>query len=111
MTVDERGRKALYQALERRIGPEAAATMMELLPPVGWADVATKEDLRQLELRLLAELRAEMAELRAETRTMGVALSREIGESARSQLRTFMVTNASMVLAVAGLAFGAARLA
>ena len=26
--------------------------MMTLLPPVGWAEVATKDDLRQLEARL-----------------------------------------------------------
>ncbi len=28
---------------------------MELLPPVGWADVATKRDLDQLEERLIAK--------------------------------------------------------
>ena len=31
---------------------------MELLPPVGWADVATKQDLRELEARLEARLTA-----------------------------------------------------
>ena len=30
--------------------------MMELLPPVGWADVATKQDLELLELKLEAKL-------------------------------------------------------
>jgi hypothetical protein len=29
-----------------------AATVMELLPPVGWADVARQRDLDQLEARL-----------------------------------------------------------
>ena len=27
---------------------------MELLPPVGWADVATKQDLRELEAKMIA---------------------------------------------------------
>jgi len=50
--VDEAARHALYRSLEAAIGPEATGTMMTLLPPVGWAEVATKDDLRQLEARL-----------------------------------------------------------
>jgi hypothetical protein len=34
------------------MGPERAATLMSLLPSVGWADVATKADLHHLEGRL-----------------------------------------------------------
>ena len=49
--------------------------MMEHLPPVGWADVATKRDLDHMaevfDLRLTAEvtgLKGEMAQLRTELR-------------------------------------------
>lgn len=48
MPVDERSRHALYLKLERILGREEASTLMEHLPPVGWADVATKRDLDQL---------------------------------------------------------------
>jgi hypothetical protein len=39
---------------------------MEHLPPVGWADVATKRDLDHLALELRAEMANLAAELRAE---------------------------------------------
>jgi len=45
MAIDERTRHDLYLRLEASLGPEAADTLMEHLPPVGWADVATKHDL------------------------------------------------------------------
>jgi hypothetical protein len=48
MPVDERSRHALYLKLETLLGREEASTLMEHLPPVGWADVATKRDLDQL---------------------------------------------------------------
>jgi hypothetical protein len=48
MPVTEESRHRLHQALDRTIGPEEAATLMEHLPPVGWADVATTQDVADL---------------------------------------------------------------
>ncbi len=45
MSIDERQRHELYEGLVEALGPERADTLMELVPPVGWADVATKQDL------------------------------------------------------------------
>jgi hypothetical protein len=45
MAVDERGRLQLAEAAKRAFGDDAGITLMELLPPVGWADVATRYDL------------------------------------------------------------------
>ncbi len=52
MVVDERSRHELYRRLEEVLGAEAATTLIEHLPPVGWADVATKHDLANLEERM-----------------------------------------------------------
>jgi hypothetical protein len=52
MVLDERSRHQLYLRLEEALGPDAATTLMEHLPPVGWADVATKRDLDALEQRV-----------------------------------------------------------
>ena len=49
MAVDERSRLQLADAAKRAFGDDAGITLMELLPPVGWADVATKQDLGHLE--------------------------------------------------------------
>ena len=71
MAVDEAARHQLYTQLEQTLGPDATSTMMSLLPPVGWADVATKDDLRMLETSLRGEmgaLRGEMGALRSELR-------------------------------------------
>ena len=45
MGVDERSRLQLADAAKRAFGDDAGITLMELLPPVGWAAVATKQDL------------------------------------------------------------------
>ncbi|CAN5806945.1 hypothetical protein BH23ACT1_BH23ACT1_15100 [soil metagenome] len=52
MPVDERSRHQLFRRLDEVLGPDQAATLIDHLPPVGWADVATKRDLDALELRL-----------------------------------------------------------
>ncbi len=48
MAIDERRRLELADAVKRTLGDEAGPTLMEMLPPVGWADVATKQDLDAL---------------------------------------------------------------
>jgi hypothetical protein len=60
VAVDERSRHELYLGMEELIGAERAETLMSMLPPVGWADVATKQDLRELEARLEARLEAKI---------------------------------------------------
>ena len=67
MAIDERARHELYQRLEQTLGEEATSTLMSYLPPVGWADVATKADLLSLEHEITAELHRGLAE---QTRTV-----------------------------------------
>jgi hypothetical protein len=45
MAIDERSGHELYLRFEQVLGRQQADTLMELLPPVGWADVTTKQDL------------------------------------------------------------------
>ncbi len=45
MAIDEARRYELHEAARRTLGDVPGDTLMEMLPPVGWADVATKRDL------------------------------------------------------------------
>ncbi len=69
--IDERSRHELYLSIEALIGAERAETLMSMLPPVGWADVATKDDLAALDARFEAKLHRELTR---QTRTMIFAL-------------------------------------
>ena len=64
MAIDDRSRHELFQRLDEVLGPEAAEVLMSHLPPVGWADVATKRDIDALEARL--NLRFEQVDARFE---------------------------------------------
>ncbi len=80
-------------ASSRCSGRREATTLMEHLPPVGWADVATKRDLDALK----HELRAEFGQqLNLQTRTM---------------IHAMILTTTSSVLTVAALAFAAGTFA
>jgi hypothetical protein len=62
MAVTDHARNQLYNRLREALGDEDAATMMDLLPPAGWADVARQRDLD--ELRRSMDLRFDSIEQR-----------------------------------------------
>ena len=65
MSITEASRFQLRTAIGLILSEEAADTLMELLPPVGWADVATKTDLQHLR----DELKSDINSLRVATKT------------------------------------------
>ena len=67
MQIDERTRREMYEQLEAVLGAQTADALMEHLPPVGCAEVATKSDLaamrvdiEALEYRVLAQMHREI---------------------------------------------------
>jgi hypothetical protein len=127
MAVDERRWVDLYERLSAALGPEAATTLSELLPPRG-ADVATRGDVTALRGDLLSEFTrgresmvvefarlreeraAELAQLRTEMGSMEHRLTalfeRRISDAVTAQTRTLVLSQLAALLAIAALAFG-----
>ena len=89
MSITSGERHDLHTKLATVLGQDQANTLMEHLPPVGWADVATKRDLDSVEVALRGDidnlgtqLRSEMAtlgnELRGEMATLGSELGSDM---------------------------------
>ena len=107
--VSDHDRRNLLTALERQLGEAPAATLMELLPSVGWGDLARQSDIGVLRGDL-AELRGEMAEVRGEVAELRGEMAELRGEM-RSQLPRLYTANVATALATAGLVLAAAKLA
>ena len=102
MALDERARHELFLRLEQALGPESAETLMKLLPPVGWADVATKRDLDALRHQLMADFRGELL---AQSNAVNARI-----DAINGQLKTLIFANLGAVVSMAALAFGFAKL-
>jgi hypothetical protein len=87
MSINEQARHELYGRLEEILGPGPAATLMEHLPPSGWADVAMRRDLDLVEARLTA------------------TIERRVTDA----VRMHVFTSVASVMGAVSLAFAAAR--
>ena len=102
MSVSDHDRRLLFDRLESVLGPSEAGVLMELLPPVGWSDVARQSDITALRgemAELRGELRGEMAELRGEM----VQLRSHVD----TQLPKLIAANIASMIGVAGLVLAA----
>jgi hypothetical protein len=64
MAISEESRHAMRVKLEEVLGAQVANTVMEHLPPVGWADVATKRDLDAQNVLMKHDLDAQITLVR-----------------------------------------------
>jgi len=102
--LTESERHQLIEWFRQQMGPERGELMMKAIVPVGWGDIATNRDLRDLEgrlngeMRVLAlELRSEMTELRAEMHIGMANLRTDFANGMRMQ--TFAILGGGSVLA------------
>jgi hypothetical protein len=128
MAISEDRRHEMYEGLIEALGRERATTLMEHLPPVGWADVATKRDLDQQTLVLRRDMEAEFGKVRAELGSEIASVRAELGSeiasvrteiaaaearferALRDQTRLFFLGLLTSNATFATLAFAAARL-
>ena len=114
MVIDERSRHDLFVKLEQVLGAEEAATLMEHLPPVGWADVATKHDLDQLRAATKQDIDHLRAATKQDLESFRLLWRADLADglmNLQRHLVTILVTTVSgAMLTVGGLAFAAASL-
>jgi len=96
MSITEASRFQLRTAIGQILDEEAADTLMELLPPVGWADVATKTDLQHLR----DELKGDMLNLQL---TIEVNVRKLIHEQTKWLITTMIAMNAVTVAVAVAL--------
>ena len=85
MAITETQRTTLYSQLTDAIGQEAARTLMEQLPPSGWDQVATKDDVKASERLLQRELKASEKLLHGELKETEGRLMLQIADSESRQ--------------------------
>jgi hypothetical protein len=104
VAITEESRYQLFQRLEELLGPEKVATLMELLPPVGWADVATKRDLDHVQQVLDSKIDASFGALDSKICTLdgridrlGVELRAEMFREQRNQTLAIIGANTTIM--------------
>ena len=107
MSITEASRFQLRTAIGQILDEEAADTLMELLPPVGWADVATKTDLQHLRDEMQADIKNLRDELKGDMRalqlTIEATLEKRLHEQTRWLITTMIAMNTVMLAASVAL--------
>ncbi len=83
MPASEEERLALLNRLTETLGADAARTLMESLPPTHWDQIATKDDLRALEERLVHKFTSEMHKFTSEMHKFTSEMHKFTGEFAK----------------------------
>ena len=104
MAIDERTRHEMYSGLEEKLGSPVADALMAHLPPVGWAQVATKQDIDGVE-RDIARVERDIAQVATTMNQEFGQVNERFGEMQRLMLWLF-----STQLALTGLMIGIAKI-
>lgn len=103
MASDAQDRHELHQWLAETIGPEAAGTLMEGLPPHPWDMIATKDYLARLE----RDLESQIANAKNE---VIMVVRGELLQTVATQTRMGLIANFASVLTTATIVLAAVKL-
>jgi hypothetical protein len=107
MASDAQDRHELHQRLAETIGPEAAGTLMEGLPPHPWNKIATKDDLALDIDRLRNDLGSQIANAKNE---VIMVVRGELLQTVATQTRMGLIANFASVLTTAAIMLAAVKL-
>jgi len=110
MSITEASRFQLRTAIGQILSEEAADTLMELLPPVGWADVATKTDLQHLREELKADILNLRNEFKADIHALQLSFETTLEKRLHEQTKWFITTMIAMNAVTVAVAVALSKL-
>jgi hypothetical protein len=110
MSITEASRFQLRTAIGQILSEEAADTLMELLPPVGWADVATKTDLQHLREELKADILNLRNEFKSDIHALQLSFETTLEKRLHEQTKWFITTMIAMNAVTVAVAVALSKL-
>jgi hypothetical protein len=110
MSITEASRFQLRTAIGQILSEEAADTLMELLPPVGWADVATKTDLQHLRDELKADILNLRNEFKSDIQALQLSFETTLEKRLHEQTKWFITTMIAMNAVTVAVAVALSKL-
>ena len=86
MTSSDNDRRILHAAVEQMCGPRPAEILMEHLPPAGWSDLATRNDVESASLLLRTDMEIGFEKVRAEFSAVRAEMRNEFSD-VRAEMR------------------------
>ncbi len=121
--ISDADRRRLHGALVKAIGPQSSEVLMELLPPAGWTDLATRTDIEiaktdlRLEMQDLKgeiqevrnELKGEIADVKTDLADVRIEIQ-DLRSRVDAQLPKLVTANIASMIGVAGIVITAGAL-